>query len=212
MAAPDMVSVALVIPTQPHDVAVYGPPQGQWTRENWTKLLDDGNRYEIIDGVLYMSTSPSWYHQHLVLRFYDFVGYPAKQQDLAYVSLAPVGLFMPGCDPAQPDFVLVLKDRADIIHDKHIYGVPDLIAEVLSPGTRNFDEGLKRDAYGRCGVPEYAVIDPLTRQLRLYTLSAPGHYPPAQTFNVDDTVTFACLPGISFKVGDLFAGSPDTTL
>jgi hypothetical protein len=90
--------------------------EGFWNRGRWEELPDDGNRYEVIDHVLYMSTTPSPLHQ-LVSRntqwlFYTQIDAPG----LGITFNAPVGLFMPGCDPVQPD-ILVLKpeDRALIL-------------------------------------------------------------------------------------------------
>ena len=57
---------ALVLPTDAP--AVPGPPQGQWTYVDWETLPDDGNRYEIIDGVLYMTTAPSSFHHQYCIR------------------------------------------------------------------------------------------------------------------------------------------------
>lgn len=191
---------------------VKGPPQGQWTYADWEALPDDDNRYEIIEGVLYMSTSPSLHHQWILQQFYGRVGLPALNQKLGYPYLAPVGVLMPGCDPVQPDFVFVRASRKSILVDRRIRGVPDLIVEVLSPGNRDYDEDVKLTAYANAGVPEYCVIDPAKKQLRLYTLNQPGEYALAKIFEAVDPVTFACLPTITFVLNDLFAGSPDTTL
>src|SRR5690242_5297681 len=108
----------LVIPTE-GSIVVSGPPQGHWTAEDFETLPDDGNRYEIINGVLYMSTSPSYFHQCIIRRLDHYVGVPAEEQGLAFAATVPVGVFMPGCDPVQPDFVLVLAARASIIRDRH---------------------------------------------------------------------------------------------
>ncbi len=119
---------------------------------------------------------------------------------------------MPGCDPVQPDFLIVLKENEAIIHDGRIRGVPDLIVEVLSPGSVDYDEGVKLEAYANASVPEYGVIDPAQRALRLYALDQLGKYHDARALAGDDTVTFACLPSISFRLNVLFEGAPDTTL
>jgi len=191
---------------------VKGPPQGQWTYADWEALPDDGNRYEIIEGVLYMSTAPSLHHQWILLQLADYVALPAKKRGLGYPFFSPVGVLMPGCDPVQPDFVFVRASRASILSDRRIRGVPDLIVEVLSPGNKDYDEDVKLTAYANAGVPEYGVIDPAAKQLRLYSLNQPGEYAPAKIFASADTVSFVCLPGITFILDDLFAGSPDTTL
>ncbi|MDX1993412.1 MAG: Uma2 family endonuclease [bacterium] len=205
--------VEQIIPTATNSPAVNGPPQGQWTEADWHTLPDDGNRYEIIDGILYMSTAPSFFHQWIIKQLYRLVGMPAEEQGLAVAIFAPVGVFMAGAKPVQPDFLLVLAANTGIIHDRHIYGVPDFIAEVVSPGSTDYDENIKRKAYERAGVPEYAVIDPSARQLRLYQRerSDEGYLSP-RIFKGDDVVTLGCLPEIPFHVRDLFSGSPDTTL
>lgn len=189
-----------------------GPPQGQWTAADWEQLPADGNLYEIIDGVLYMTSSPSYFHQYIIFNLTRLVGIPAFEQGLAHVAFAPIGVFMPGCDPVQPDFVVVKKERAEIIHDRRIYGIPDLIVEILSPSNRAYDETTKMNAYATAGLPEFGVVDPMSKQLRIFELDVPGQFREARIFNEADTAHFKCLPTIEFKVGDLFAGAPDNTL
>ncbi len=203
--------VSLVIRTDA-SYLVKGPPQGQWTLADWETLPDDGNLYEIINGVLYMTSSPSYFHQHISFNLTRLVGVPAFEQKLARAVYAPVGLIMPECDPVQPDFVLVKWDRADIIHDRRIYGVPDLIIEILSPGNRDYDEEVKLRAYANAGVPEYGIVDPQARQFRLHPWELGVGYADPQIFNADDSVAFACVPGLSFRIGDLFEDAPDTSL
>jgi Uma2 family endonuclease len=119
---------------------------------------------------------------------------------------------MPGADLVQPDFLIILKENYGIVQSGRIRGVPDLIVEVLSPGSVDYDEGVKLEAYARAGVPEYAVIDPRERKLRLYALQEPGMYAPARAFSGDDMVSFACLLSIRFRLGALFEGALDTTV
>lgn len=201
---------ALVIKTDAPVVA--GPRQGHWTLADWEALPNDGNRYEIIDRVLYMTTAPHSFHQWIILSLIQFVGLPAKERGLGYMFMAPIGVIMPGCDPVQPDMVFIRAANAGIIRNGRIYGVPDLIIEVLSPGTRAYDERVKLAAYAAAGVPEYAIVDPETRQVRRYLLEAPGRYAAPVVANATDQVAFACLPDIAFCVADLFTGAPDTTV
>jgi Uma2 family endonuclease len=202
--------VTLVIPT---DVAsVKGPPQSQWTYADWETLPDDGNRYEIIDGYLYASGVPSIFHQWIVKRLYRFLGIPAEEQQLAFSAVARVGVVLSQNTVMQPDFVIVLMERAAIIHDRRIRGVPDLIVEVLSPGNPDYDQEVKMEAYAKAGVPEYVIIDPSTRTLKLFQLVEKGQYAEPQVFKEGNTLSFACLPTSPLEVGKLFADSPDTTL
>lgn len=202
--------VALVIPTDAP--AVPGPPQGHWTYADWEALPDHTKRYEIIDGVLYMTTAPSSFHQWIVARLWQYIGVPALDQGLAYVFDAPIGVIMPGCDPVQPDYVVVLAGRASIIRDKRIFGVPDILVEVLSPGNTPYDQDVKLRAYARAGVPEYVIIDPRTRTLSHYRLDGEDGFAAPTLYGPETDMSFDCLPGISVRVGDLFADAPDTTL
>ena len=200
----------LILPTDAPSVA--GPPQGHWNHAHWETLPDDGNRYEVIDGVLYMSTAPSFMHQWIILRLVQLVGTPAMEQGLAIPFFAPIGVLMPGCDPVQPDFGLVRTANQRIIRDRRIRGIPDLLAEILSPNNRAYDEQVKLEAYGRAGLPEYVIVDPEARTLLHYRLGPAGRYDDPFIYAGDDSVRFDCLPTIEFKVSDLFAGAPDTTL
>jgi len=192
--------------------AVAGPPQGHWTYADWEQLPDDGNRYEIIEGALYMTTAPSSFHQWIVQQLVRYVAIPAVDQGLAFTFPAPIGVIMPGCDPVQPDFVVVLGSRASIIRDRRIMGVPDVIVEILSPGNTAYDQRVKLEAYARAGVPEYAIVDPATRTVSHYRLEALGRYADPRVHGAAEVMSFDCLPTICVPVGELFAGAPDTTL
>lgn len=141
-------------------------PDATWCYERWQRLPDDGNRYEVIDGVLYMSTAPSFWHQQIVICLIELVGLPLKAQGIAIPSASPVGVIMEGADPVQPDFLLIRRERKSIVaEDGRVRGVPDLIAEVLSPSNPELDTVVKRAAYARAGVPEYWIVRPETRDV-----------------------------------------------
>ncbi|MDQ3548042.1 MAG: Uma2 family endonuclease [Chloroflexota bacterium] len=143
-------------------------PDASWCYDKWEHLPNDGNRYEVIDGVLYMSTAPSFWHQRTIMRLDRNVGLPLETQNVAIAVSAPIGLIMPGADPVQPDFMLIRSERRDIIaEDGRIRGVPDLISEVLSPNNPELDTVIKRAAYARAGVPEYWMLRPVTRDVRI---------------------------------------------
>jgi Uma2 family endonuclease len=108
-----------------------------------------------------------------------------------------------------PDFLIV---RRQFVHwESHIIGVPDLIVEVLYPGSPAYDEGVKLNAYARAGVPEYAVIDPRARALRYYKLIEQGTYTDPHQFSTGDTIKFVVAPNIDVPIAALFDGVPDTT-
>jgi Uma2 family endonuclease len=184
-----------------------------WDYARWAELPDDGNRYEVIDGVLYMTTAPSNFHQWIVTRLLRFVGIPLEDQAQAYTLAAPIGVLMPGCDPVQPDLVVVRHDHAAIIADRRIRGAPDLIAEVLSPGNAEQDTLTKRGAYARAGVPEYWVVRPATRDVVVHSEpdTTLGDYVHVIRVAPDGELVSPILP-LRIRVAILFDGAPDTTL
>lgn len=182
-----------------------------WCYDKWEQLPNDGNRYEVIDGVLYMSTAPGVRHQRIVMRLDRRVGYPLESQGIVIALVSPVGLFMPGADPVQPDFLLIRAERADIIaEDDRVRGVPDLIAEVLSPSHPELDTVVKRAAYARAGVPEYWILRPETRDILVCTEpdAALSDFTNVRRFTADSELVSPTLP-ITIAVAALFedAGS-----
>lgn len=184
-----------------------------WNYARWEGLPDDGNRYEVIDGALYMTTAPSNYHQWINMRLLQSVGFPAQDRGLGYAFSAPIGLLMPGCDPVQPDFVLVRRENAGIIRDRRIRGVPDLIAEILSPTNPEQDTVVKRGVYARAGLPEYWILRPATRDVLVCWQPEPalGDYTQVHLVAVDAELVSPTLD-VRCMVSDLFAGAPDSTL
>lgn len=189
------------------DHAVVGPPQGQWTYADWERLPDDGNRYEVFNGRLYMSTAPSHFHQLIVTRLIRNLGMPLGTRDLGMALFAPVGVILSPIDAVQPDFLVILQSN-DIIRNRRVMGAPNLVVEVLSSGNSSIEMDNKRDAYARGGVPEYAVADPVTRIVYQYRLREPGEYGEAHIFGDRDTLIFDCLPMLPLSIGMLFADIP----
>lgn len=199
--------------TAAHPELLHRSADDSWNRDRWEQIIDDGNRYEVIDGVLYMSKSPSYFHQTIVNQLMRIVGWPAMDGGWGHANTAPVGVFMPGCDPVQPDFVLVRSERFAIIRDGHVNGTPDLIVEVLSPSNSSQDTIIKRRAYARADVPEYWMIRPAQRDVIVCWKPAVNRGDYSREFVVagDDDPASPTLP-VTFSVADLFRGSPDTTL
>ena len=120
---------------------------------------------------------------------------------------------MPGCDPVQPDIVVVRSEDRGMIYDRRINGVPVLIVEVLSPGNAETETAIKRAAYARAGVPEYWIVRPTERDLLV--LSQPdvtlGDYLHTVSFTQSQELMSSTLP-LRAAVAGLFAGSPDETV
>lgn len=181
-------------------------PNASWCYDKWELLPDDGNRYEVIDGVLYRSTAPGFFHQRSVMRLDREIGVPLEVQGIAVAIAAPIGVLMEGTDPVQPDFLLIRTERASIIsEDGRIRGVPDLIAEVLSPSHPELDTVIKRAAYARAGLPEYWILRPASRDVLV--CSKPdgglGDFTQVRLVGTDEILESPTLP-IKVVVAALF--------
>lgn len=182
------------------------PAQGRWTWEDYLRLPDDGNRYEIIEGTLYVVAAPTYDHQFSVSELLGELRGFVKARDLGVVLTAPFDVRLPGtAEPVQPDVLFLRAGNKPQAGDKYYMGVPDLIVEVLSPGTSRLDQHVKFAAYEKVGVPEYWLADPKTRSIAVYTLHAErGEYEELGRFGPDESVRSVALEGFETPVAALF--------
>lgn len=176
------------------------------TYDDYVRLPDDGNRYEIIDGELYVNPSPVPRHQDIVLNlaialrlyFHDFGG--------GKVYISPLDVVLAEDGIVEPDLVVIKTDRASIISEKNLRGVPNLVIEVLSASTRHVDEGKKRRLYERSGVDEYWTVDGENELVRIYRRSGPAFVLAAELNNDDGgTISSPHLPTFTLNVREVFA-------
>lgn len=182
------------------------PAQGEWTYEAYLRLPDDGNRYEIIDGVLYVTNAPNYDHQFTVSEFHLQLGSFVKERKLGVVLTAPFEIHLPGiAKPAQPDVFFIAAERQPKPGDKFFEGAPDLIVEVISPASVRLDRFIKFNAYERAGVREYWLADPRTRFVEVYTLSTESaEYNLLGQFGPSETLQSSVLPDLALAVDGLF--------
>lgn len=184
-----------------------------WSYVRWSQLPEDGNRYEVIDGVLYMTTAPSYFHQWIIRQIVFVLAEQLDRPGIGLTTWSPIGLLMPGCDPVQPDIVVVRTEDRGIIYDRRINGVPALIVEVLSPSNAEKDTEIKRGAYARAGLPEYWIVRPAERDVLVLSQPEPvsGLFLQSVRVPPDGTLHAATLP-LQAVIAGFFAGSPDETL
>jgi len=182
------------------------PIQGRWTYEDYLRLPDDGNRYEVLRGHLYVTPPPVPEHQfssfEVAFQLSDFV----RRKDLGLVLAAPLAVKLPRgiATPVEPDVMFFRKGNGPRWDLGHYEGVPDLLAEILSPGTRRRDQTVKLQAYLDAGVPEYWLVDPRARTVVVYTLEKGKGYTELCRGGEGDRVHSAVLSGFELAVADLF--------
>src|SRR5215203_5095093 len=149
----------------------------------------DGNRYEIIEGELFVSTSPGLTHQNV-------------SDNLVF----QLRLVLSEYSGVIPDIVYFSNEsRQRVISGERLMSAPDLVIEILSKGTANTrrDRVVKRQLYAKHGVPEYWIIDRQRRAIEVYRLEE-TLLQPAATFEYDDNLSTPVLPGFSCAVSEIF--------
>jgi Uma2 family endonuclease len=180
------------------------PAQGQWTYEDFLRLPDDGNRYEIIDGVFYMTNAPDPEHQYAVHQIAVAFELAVRAGNLGVVYTGPIEVHLPGiAQPVQPDVLFVAQARREIVKPKFIEGTPDLIVEVTSPSTARLDRKVKLDAYERAGVLECWIVNPKLHSIEVYTLVR-GEYALHGEYGPGEQVTSEVLTGLELLTDAVF--------
>ncbi len=180
-------------------------PKGMYTYEDYLKLPNDGKRYEIIEGVLYVANAPSFQHQHTVHQLDRQIGNFVSEHTLGYVIPAPFEVHLSAISrPVQPDITFIRTERISA-HSLQIFeGAPDLIVEVLSPESIRRDRVIKFTVYEAVGVTEYWIANPNARTVEVYILSH-GEYASLGEFKETETIQSQVLAGIKIATNSLFA-------
>ena len=136
--------------------------------DEYFRLDHDGFRYELIDGLVCMSPSPTPRHQRVAARLIALLDSYVKTHPVGYVCVEVDVDFGPDSEGRdivyRPDIVFVRSETEDGVPPR-ITTVPALVVEVLSPATRQLDLRTKKDDYQRAGVLEYWLIDPENRSM-----------------------------------------------
>lgn len=169
-------------------------------------MPDDGNRYEIIEGELFVSRSPNLTHQSVSGNIFFNVRSFLIDNPIGEIWATP-GVILSEYSGVIPDLVYVSHERrAEIASGDRVMGAPDLVIEIISPGTENErrDRLVKRQLYSKHGVKEYWIVDFQNRTIEVYVLQ--GQMLQLQsTLTDEDELTSSELPGYRCKLETLFA-------
>ena len=178
----------------------------RWISTDLETMPDDGKRYEIIDGELYVSKQPSWHHQYTCVAISTKLENWNQETGIGQVNLAP-GLIFAEDDDVAPDLVWISNARRDVAlgDDGKLHAAPELVVEVLSPGRANEkrDREAKLKLYSRRGVHEYWIVDWQRRQIDIYRRSDLALHLIA-TLQESDKLETPLLPGFTLSLATLF--------
>jgi len=182
----------------------------RWTSADLELFPDDGKRYEIVDGELFVSKQPDWHHQLVCTRLLAALSQWSSETAAGVPNLAPGVIFGPEDDVA-PDVVWVSRERLPSVlrEDGKLHGAPDLVIEVLSPGPTNErrDREVKLKLYSQRGVREYWIVDWRGRQVEVYRREEIALRLVGTLFE-RDILSSPLLPGFNCPVASLFADIP----
>ena len=169
-------------------------------------MPDDGNRYELFEGEIFVSRAPSLSHQRVLINIVGLLLDYLKQNPTGEVLPTP-GVIFDEFNSAIPDIVFITREQVnDIGSGERILKAPALAIEIVSPGKENArrDREVKRQVYGKFGVKEYWIANPELRALEIFRLKR-RTLTLAATLTDEDEVSSPVLPGFKCKVSQVFS-------
>ncbi len=180
----------------------------RWTSRDLEMMPDNGKRYEIVDGELYVSKQPHYHHQRLCLRLGGLLDAWCLQTGAGEANAAP-GLIFGENDDVAPDLVWISRERlaTALQEDGKLHTAPELVVEVLSPGVTNEhrDREIKLKLYSQRGVLEYWIVSWRERRIEIYR-RVETVLTLVSTLYETDTLQSPLLPGFICPVSKLFVG------
>jgi Uma2 family endonuclease len=178
------------------------PQPYAWTYDEYARLPDDGNRYEVIDGEVLVTPAPSTDHQHVLSRLLTALK--------AYVERERFGVVLPDVDVLfvtgqflRPDLVVVPRSAREGVTSRGIEAPPALMVEILSPSSRSIDRVKKPRRYADFGVPEYWVVDSEERCVWIWRFAAGATEPDRVADRLSWRPAGADAP-FELPIGELF--------
>ncbi|MDJ1172585.1 Uma2 family endonuclease [Roseofilum capinflatum] len=168
----------------------------RWTIDDLEGFPDNGTRYEIIDGELFMTKSPHLYHQRITTRIGRYLESWSEQSGLGVPVVAP-GVIFSDSDNVIPDVIWISHERlTELLDDSgHLTGAPELVIEVLSKSEKDKkrDKETKLKLYSVEGVQEYWIVNYQQREIEIYRRNQ-GSLEKVATLFEQDTLTSPLLP------------------
>ena len=173
------------------------------TVENYKLLPETGPRYQLIQGDLYMALAPNRFHQEISRNLQFELHSYLKRNPIGKLFKAPFDVYLDEFNVFQPDIIIVLNERLEILTEEGAEGAPELVVEILSPKTRRLDLVNKKQEYARAGVKELWIIDPEPRTIEIHQFTSTGIEEIRQVVE-DDTLSSDLLPGFNLDVAAIF--------
>jgi Uma2 family endonuclease len=192
------------------DMSSAQPARRAWTYRDLVALPEDQLRHELIDGEHFVTPSPNTGHQEISKHLFRALDAYVERHHAGEVMYAPFDVKLSLFTVLVPDLVYFTAGRfARVVNEKHATAAPDLVVEILSPGTRRRDTGRKRAVYDREGVREYWIVDPEARSITVLRRPRPdaGLTDVAVlTLAKDEMLASPLFPGLQIPLREVFRG------
>ncbi len=170
---------------------------------------DDGNRYELIEGELYVSRAPGLTHQYVSDNIVYLIRSYLAEHPVGIV-VSTIGVILSNFNGVIPDIVFFRHEDYDrLVSKERLYGAPEIVIEILSPGAENTrrDRVAKLKLYEKYKVKEYWMVDLEQQSIEIYLLSE-SMLRLAKTLRGEDQLTTIALAGFSCTANQIFALPP----
>ena len=177
------------------------------TYSEYLQMVDNHphSRIELLEGEVFMSPAPMPSHQIILRNLTRLLDRYVAANNLGEVLFAPVGVRLAEDVVVQPDLLFISQAKtAELIGEQNIEGAPDLVVEILSPGTAHHDRHNKLLLYARYGVAEYWIVDPENKALELYVLDGET-YRVSGIYLAGDTVATGQYVPAQIQIDAIFA-------
>lgn len=175
----------------------------KFTYEDLQHFPPDRNRYEIVDGELFVTPAPIPLHQRIVGNLHAELRQHVRKHRLGEVFVVPLDVVFKQETVLEPDILFVSRRHLEIVGDKYLSGPPDLVVEVLSESSRRMDREIKPKQYALYGVPEFWRIDPEGKTVEIFRLEEDA-YELVERVGFGDELTSPLFPGLSLPVSSLW--------
>ena len=163
---------------------------------------EDGRRYELFDGEVFVVPAPLPKHQVVTLRIAEMLARHARDRG-GFAVASPIDIVFSEFDVLQPDVIYFSPARLHLVDlNRVIRDAPDLCVEVLSPSTAVTDRGKKMQMFARYGVREYWIVDPAAQTVEVYELGLDGYESRAKA--TGNVVVSAVVPDLVFPAKSIF--------
>lgn len=171
-------------------------------KETTQGYVERPERFEIIGGIRYdFLSSPKYHHQKMLTNF--LLAFHSACCHDGEILLAPMDVHFDEENVVQPDVIYIANGNKGIIRGGFVFGVPDLLVEILSRSTGNRDKTVKKALYERYGVKEYWLADPVYQVVEQFVLDN-GRYLLAAVLTEEDRLISATVPCLAFDLEGFF--------